>query len=140
MRIGNIVFSTFLIILLGGAYYSTLQLPPSLNPNAPGSAYAPRVYIISGIILCTIIIFNSIKEKTKEKFELNNRFYLYVFLSVVYFIAISFIGYYISTILILLSLLLLLGMRKWSSLLLIPVCYSIFVYAVFDLVIGLPIP
>ncbi|WP_099157035.1 tripartite tricarboxylate transporter TctB family protein [Virgibacillus ndiopensis] len=140
MKVANIIFSVLLLTLMSWILYLTLQIPKSPNPNIIGPSYVPLVYVWVGIVLAVFILLNSIREKTKEQFKLDKKFFLYVGIAIVYMILITIIGYYISTILLLIILFLLLGIRKLPQLMIIPIAYSLFVFIVFEKIIALPIP
>ncbi|GGB48231.1 hypothetical protein GCM10011409_27240 [Lentibacillus populi] len=140
MRIANGIFSALLLALMLGILYMTLQIPSSPNPNVIGASYVPMVYVIVGILLSVLILINSIKEKAGEAFKLDKKYFLYVLIAIAYMFSINIIGYYFSSILLIVLLYLLLGIRKWSQLLLIPILYALFIYIVFERIISLPVP
>lgn len=140
MRTGNIIFSSLLLALMFGVLYMTLQMPAAVNRDQIGPSYVPMVYVCAAIVLCIGIIIQSVKEKTKEPFHFDKRFFLYVFIAVIYLITIHFIGYYLSTVLSLVVLFLMLGVRKWYVLISVPSGFCLFIYIVFDRLVNLPIP
>lgn len=140
MKKGNIIFASFFLIVLIYLYYLTTKMRQPLDSSAPGPAYAPKLYIILGIILTIIIIYNSFKESNIKKFNLDKYFYLYLILIIIYTSIINIIGFYLATTLFLVTVFYILGIRKWQQVSLIIVSFLVFVFVVFDLIIDLPIP
>src|SRR5690625_2963585 len=103
MKKGNIIFASFFLTILVYLYYLTTQMRQPLDSNAPGPAYAPKLYIILGIVLTVIIIFNSFMEDNDKDFHLDKRFFLYLIMIVAYTFLINIIGFYIATALFLVT-------------------------------------
>lgn len=141
MKIANTIFAIILLLLLLVFMYSTLQIPKPINPNVIGPAYVPFVYLTFGIILSIFIIIFEVKDLYHlSQVKINLRLFLYIFIAIAYMFTINWVGYYLSSLIVIVLLYLLLGIRKWYQLIAIPLCYNLFVFLIFEKIISLPIP
>lgn len=122
------------------AFYA--HLIKSLSPQ---NAMYPKL-VVTIIFVLTIALTIQIllskntqnKEKVKAKFE-TVQFFTVLSLGLVYIAIIDFIGYFTSTLLFLTGLLFLLKASKKLSFI-VSLGFCIFVYFVFKVVLGVPVP
>jgi len=131
MKKGNIIFASVLLVGMLFLLVITLQLPEPIDEREIGAGYVPTLYIGMSIALLISIVFTNLKSGKDKKFDLDLKLLGYLFVIIIYVVAIDHIGYYISTFLTLVTLLIMLGERRKITLFSIPIGFIIFIYVVF---------
>lgn len=140
MKVGNIIVSVIFFCFMLLIFILALQIPSKPIDGGPGPGYIPLIYSSIGMLLSLGIFINSIREKTSEKFYLSNHFFLFILIITGYAILIPILNYYIATIIFIIIILLIMGARKLSLILLLPLIYSVFIFMIFEKVMGIPMP
>lgn len=119
-----------------------VHLIKSLNPqNAMYPKFIATIMFVLTIALTLQVVLSKnieTKEKTIKKFE-TFQFFTVLVLGFIYISIINFIGYFTSTLIFLSGLLLLLKASKKLSFV-ISLGFCIFVYFVFKVILGVPVP
>jgi putative tricarboxylic transport membrane protein len=141
VKIPNIVISIILIIVAGVFYSLTFQFP-KIALQETGPAFMPRIYCGALIILGLILLIQGIKTKTTShatestmKFALAAMGFIFVYL-----VIIPVIGFYLSTVLIVFSLLLFSKVRNKIILASVSLGTALFVYVFFAKLLKVSIP
>ena len=131
-----------LIIIVAGFFYSQTFDFPQLDNQLIGADFMPRVYCIFLIILGCILLIQTYRDKddTDEQ-ESTMKYSIGAMLFVIlYVIVIPYIGFYISTFLLVLGLLLFSKVKNKIYLIAIPVGTSLFIYVFFQILLKVSIP
>ncbi|MFZ7103892.1 MAG: tripartite tricarboxylate transporter TctB family protein [Peptococcaceae bacterium] len=135
----DLIIGIFLLIFEGILW--------TVNTQAPEKAgYYPRYLLICAIVLTLLLVIKSLKgsKVTQDEQSVLNKNYLHIAvliaLTVVYLFFLPYLGYIISTVFYVLSLMLYLGMRNKAYLFVTPLLTTIVLYFVFNkfLLIKLP--
>lgn len=147
MRKGTLFIASIFLVGLIYLYYLVTQIPPNILDTHTGPELMPKIYIIAGLAITVLLLIQTIRDKTQvvseeneqdEKIKMNLVYYLG--LLILYVLAISFVGYYIATFLVILVLLIIKKVKNIVLLIAVPVVFNLFIFILFDFVIGLPIP
>ncbi len=144
MRKGNIVVSIIMLILGGFVLYTTSSFP-QVNGNVVGPEFFPRIIAIGLLILGGILLIQNtiIKSEDKElKFfkKDNMKSYLVMLITLVYLIAMSFVGFVISSIIYLIILMIMYGIENKIKAVINSVVIVGIVYVVFNNLLSVPLP
>lgn len=141
MKNANSISGLIVIIIAGFFYALTFDFPDSSN-QAVGAEFMPRVYCIFLFVLGAMLIFQGVREKSHPTQEEDTFKYsaITMLLVLVYLIIIPFIGFYISTFLLILSLLLFSKVKSWIVLISIPVGTNLFILIFFQNFLNVSIP
>ncbi len=137
----NVFLSGFFIWLSVFFYYQTMlfDIPGGLNITSP--ALIPRIWAIALFIAVIWNIINELKNKNKPvktgNFKLTAKIIL---LLILYFIAIPYFGYFLSTPLFLIAAMYTLKYRKWSIMIINAFGFVLFSYLVFDILLKIELP
>lgn len=139
-NIPNLI-SGIIVTVLG---LSFLILSFGINTNSSdifNASFMPKIYTILIILFGVTIIINSFKNKlnTQSAKEYKGPI-MTMFLVVIYVIAIPIIGYYLSTIIMIFSFLLIIRFENKVLLILTPFIASGLVYVIFEILLKVPIP
>lgn len=134
--------SAVLIILFAGFFYAQTFDFPQLDNQLIGAEFMPRFYCILLIILGGILLFQRSTEKDEGDQEESTMKYSIgaMGLVILYVIIIPFVGFYLSTILMVLGLLLFSKVKNKIVLVAIPVGTSLFIYVFFQILLKVSIP
>lgn len=139
MKKGNIIFALILLAAMICLLILTYQIPKPLNDFEMGAGYVPTVYIYTSIIVIISIIVRQFKIQDISIFDFDLKTLLHIALVVVYVIAIDKLGYYVSTLAILITFLLVLGEKRKTILLSVPVGFLLFIYVIFEQILNIRI-
>lgn len=137
--------SGLLSILVGSFfYYLTLDFP-SIETDVLGAAFLPKLYsillIIFGVILITKKLVKSNTNPENQEGEFKGFYGLSSMVIVlIYVLLLPYIGFYIATILVMLTLLYFLKVRKILVLLSVSVGVTLFVFILFEKLLKVPLP
>lgn len=138
--------SGLLSILVGSFfYYLTLDFP-SIETDVLGAAFLPKLYsillIIFGVILITKKLVKSNTNPENQEGEFKGFFYglSSMVIVLIYVLLLPYIGFYIATILVMLTLLYFLKVRKILVLLSVSVGVTLFVFILFEKLLKVPLP
>ncbi len=146
----EIIVSSVLIVLSLIFYYLAEDFGSATNPLDVGPSAFPRLMLAFVAVLCVIQIFLSLRTRKKllqsgkeaKKLVINNSVAMVCtcVAMVLYALLIPVVGFYIVTPLLIFLVMLLMGNRKWKQLVLTPVCFTLFTYVAFSLVLGISLP
>ncbi|CEG22083.1 Tripartite tricarboxylate transporter TctB family protein [Planococcus massiliensis] len=134
--------SGLIIIIIAGFFYSLTFNFPKLENQLIGAEFMPRVYSVMLIILGSILLIQTFRNKEESDEQENTMKYsigamLFVIL---YVVVIPYIGFYISTFLLVLGLLLFSKVKNKILLITIPVGTSLFIFVFFQILLKVSIP
>lgn len=141
MKIPHIICGLISIVIGGFFYFLTFNFP-ELETTEVGPAFLPRVYCGLLIIFCVILFIQGLIEKGKEKTEEKTLGYALASMGIVllYVWILPIVGFYISTLLTIFSLLLFSRVRSKLILISIPIGSVLFVFIVFEKLLKVSIP
>lgn len=135
-------FIAGIIISIFGIIFFLLSLSIDGNSNEIFNAsFMPKAYtLLITVFGCTIII-NSFRDKENNQTlrEYKGPIAI-ILLTIVYVIAIPLIGYYLSTIIMILSFLLIVKFENKVLMILTPFIASGLMYIIFEVLLNVPIP
>ena len=146
MRVVNSVLAVILILF--GCFYSylTMQLPDRNLPNTLGSAFMPWVLVSCLYLLSILLLTQSLFRGTSENcdYRISKKegigiLFLFV-LVVVYIKALVLFGFILVTPVFLAVLMLFIGARKWTEILLTSILVTFGVYLFFQKVFQIILP
>ena len=134
--------SAVLIILFAGFFYALTFDFPKLDSQLIGAETMPRFYCILLIVLGGILLIQSFRDKEEANEEESTMKYSIGAMGfvILYVIIIPFIGFYLSTIFMVLGLLLFSKVKNKIILFAIPVGTSLFIYVFFQILLKVSIP
>jgi putative tricarboxylic transport membrane protein len=143
MTRANRVIGFGLLILSVYTWVSANAFPPS-NGIGPGPDYFPKLAAIILGLLAIMLIFKKEKQDG-EVYEISGKssallFVLGFVVMIVYAILIQWLGFSISSVLVAISWMVLMGIRKWVTLLVASVLISAGITYVFEYLLSVPIP
>jgi tripartite-type tricarboxylate transporter receptor subunit TctC len=137
----NIILSSIFLWISVFFFYQTMlfSIPEGLNITSP--ALIPRIWSVGLFIAVIWNIVNEWKGKNKPvkvgNYKLTGKI---IMLLLIYFVAISYIGYYLSTPLFLISAMYVLKYRKWPLMIINALGFVLFSYLVFDILLKIELP
>lgn len=144
MRKGNIVVSIIMLILGGFVLYTTASFPAG-SGNVVGPGFFPRIIAIGLLILGGVLFIQNTIIKSEDK-ELkvfkkeNMKSYLVMLITLVYLIAMSMVGFVISSIVYLIILMIMYGIENKAKAVINSVLIVGIVYVVFNNLLSVPLP
>ncbi len=127
------------------ALSEAVQLPPSMNPMDIGPAAFPYL-IIGGIIVCSLVLIvkayrkHSQGDEEKVTIVRANMVVVSIVILIVYAILIPILGYYLSTALAMIGLLLSSGQKRLIKLVFVTGGFLLFAWIGFENILGVPLP
>ena len=148
--LGEIIVSIVLIVLSVILYIIAGNFGRTLNPLDVGPAAFPRLALALTAGFCVIQIFLSLRtrkrfiqeNKEAKKLVINSKLIM-IFtcaVMVIYALLMPIAGFYRTTPVFIVLVMLLAGNRKWLQIALVPAGFNLFVYAVFHLLLGIRLP
>ena len=141
MRIQNMICGMS-ILILGGFFYALTFDFPQLSAKDPGPAFMPRIYCGLLILFGLIVFIRGILDKNKKEEQEKTFRYAIASMGIVllYIIAMPIVGFNISTLFLVFSLLLFSKVRSKITLISIPIGTVLFIYIVFVKLLKVSIP
>lgn len=139
MRIANLISSLMVLALAGAVFTMTLSFP-DLQGSETGPAFFPR--LLSGLlgILGIVLLFQSLRDRSSKPDGPLLGVIMVIALMFVYLLLFTWIGFLISTPIVVLAFLLYVKVKKWSSLIALPAGVTLFIYLLFVKFLGVPLP
>lgn len=143
---GEIIFHGFLMMILGFFYHQTNLINTARMTDPIGPAGFPRIMIILAFALLTSSLIKAVKkyrttEKKKGSIEEFDKGFLILFASIIAFVLlVNYLGFLIASGLLILAILLILGQRKLSRVVLFTVVASLVFTLVFGNLLSVPLP
>lgn len=136
-----------LIFIAASLYWLELikELPEGTSLSQYGPGFFPQIIVICISIISTMIIIQDLLNKNKkDKFDFEKvsvlRVFWLILLSIIYIGIMPVAGYIYSTIIVLAIAMLLFGLRKKITLLLVMVSFPIAISVVFRLLLKVQLP
>jgi len=137
----NVLFAGFFIWVAGFFYYQTMlfDIPKGLNITNP--ALIPGIWCVALLIFSIWNIYNELKGKNKPFKPGNVRLVSKILVALLlYFVAIPFVGYFLSTPVFLLAAMYILKYRKWTIMVINAFGFVLFSYFIFELLLKIDLP
>ncbi|MBP1932687.1 tripartite tricarboxylate transporter TctB family protein [Ammoniphilus resinae] len=132
--------ASFIVMILAVAVYAmTLQFP-SLEGFETGPAFFPKMLSIVFFILGVLLFLQSFRSSNDKLPEKMRDALIIMVLMLVYLYLVTLLGFNISTPIILVIFLAFLKVRTWYSYIALPIGVTFFVYLIFQVFLGVPIP
>lgn len=139
MKRGSAVISLLMIGLGLFVFFQTLTFPKAFNPNDFGPAFFPRVLSIVLIIFGIGILALTRKEEKEVKYSQLLLIAMSILLSLAYIAAVSYFGFYLSTIVFTALFLIILQVKaKMAATYSVALC--LIVYLIFTRLLSMPLP
>lgn len=139
-RTGDRVVASILLALAAAMFLYTFTFPSTLQPTDPGTAAFPRILAVALGVLALALIFRpdegSLLPERSGAFPMVG----IVILTAVYAGVLPLLGFLLSTALYMVGALILMGVRKPVYLALVPVGLSFALFALFGLLLEIPLP
>jgi putative tricarboxylic transport membrane protein len=141
MKIPNIICG-FIIMLVGGFFYTQTYQFQEVNVAEIGPSIMPRIYCGILVLLGGILVIQGFLTKIVKEEQENTMGYAVASMGfvLIYLLLIPFAGFYISTALLVLGLLLFSKVRNYVLLITIPLGTVLFVYICFERLLRVAIP
>lgn len=136
-----LIASIFLVALY--AFWNTFSMPVSFDPKVPGPAFFPRMILIFLFAYIALYVFlrkKKLQAPPKDREAGIKNGLLSAVLSVVYLLAMPFLGYFLSTFIYVAALLWLFDVKKITSLVFIPGAFVVVVYFIFFRLMAIDFP
>lgn len=140
------VISGLVSLILGALFYILTYGFPDIETDILGPGFLPKLYSILLVIFGLILIINAIVKRKREANEVKSTNYSYLYglasmlIVFVYILVLPYIGFYISTILVMLALLYFLKIRNYIILFSVSLGTVIFLFTIFEKLLKVPIP
>lgn len=140
MKAANIGSAFFMIALSIVVIITSSAFPEA--SNEPGAAFFPRLVSGLAIVLAVILVFQNLKVKTSTPIQWNHfsKVIGAALLLVLYLFGFLYIGYVVSTVIILFLMIRLLGSKKYVKNGLVSITFTVIVFLVFGLFLEVPLP
>ena len=135
---GNILIPCVFIAIALLFYLVTLTFPE----EEAGPSAIPHLWIVVLILLSVFLIFQALTGKMDPdpKSGRLDMLALFVGVTIAYLLAMQIVGYYISTLLFLLSVMYFLSYRKYATMFAVSGGWLLFAYLVFQRMLYIPLP
>ena len=136
--LGNILLPAYLIVLSLVFWIFTLDFPE----DVAGAAVIPRLYIFLILILSSILLLQIFRGKEKAVPPLERKGFLFLVMAILiaYFLAMPWMGYFLSTFLFIVLLMHMLSYKKKGRIWLIAGGWVIFSYFLFYKLLYIQLP
>lgn len=138
--VGDRVVAATLLALAVGMFLYTFTFPGTLQPTDPGTAAFPRILAVALGALALILLLRPQEVSLLPERAGAPAMVGIVVLTAVYAVVLPVLGFLVSSILYLAGALLLMKVRKPVYLVLVPICVSFALFALFGLVLEVPLP
>lgn len=137
MKKKNQITAIIVFLLSIAGYYEAMSYPAK-------SAVFPKFIFIFALISAVVLFITStlglIKEENESKIEKPKKVFLVIFITVLYFILIRPVGYFIVTPIYLFLTSYFLNLKNIKALILYPIGFTIFLYIGFRILLSVPLP
>ncbi|MBC8184082.1 tripartite tricarboxylate transporter TctB family protein [candidate division KSB1 bacterium] len=141
---GVMVFSVILIGISLFFYYLTWSFPQGSLAKSVGPASIPRIWIYTLFVFSLWQLINTLRKPEEQiKKDQQQRIGLvigFISMMVIYLVIINVVGYFISTLLFLVTGILLLSYRKYIFIIVSSVGFVLFAYLFFYKMLQIPLP
>lgn len=139
MKIANLIGSLVGMAVAVFFFYHTFAFPV-VQSQETGPAFMPRIFAVALMILSIILLIQSFFTKEKAPETKMKMIGLTMGIVLIYLLLIPTLGFYSSTILFVLVLILITKLKKPILLVVIPVAVPLFVFVFFEKMLRVPIP
>ncbi|RFU63866.1 tripartite tricarboxylate transporter TctB family protein [Peribacillus glennii] len=143
MRKGNFIVAILTMIFGVAVIYLSKDFPRVVS-DAPGPGVFPTILGYLSIFLGVLLFISNLKNKDIKKIYFftkeNKQVYGLVAIVIIYSISLNFIGFLWTTIAFLLTSIYFMGYRKKMYLIPVSVLFTLFIYFVFAVLFGTPLP
>lgn len=146
MKKENIIFGLIGVAISAYIFWETSKFPLDNIMNI-GPSFFPRFLAVGLFIFSMILIFLNlfrVEEKVEVKFSIKDpgvhRAAISLIITVLYGLIMGFLGFIITTILYLCSLMYLMKLRKWIRMLIISTGVSLIIYTIFKTLLNISLP
>ena len=130
----------FLVIAVSGYFYYLSNSFPSIKAQLTGPAFMPRFYIYVLVDLSIILILNSLRLENNKISGNIKMVFISMGLVFLYAVLIPNLGFYVSTLFFLTTLLWVSKVRKPITLITIPIGTLLFLFLFFQTLLKVPLP
>lgn len=145
MKYGEVVMDFLLLIGAVFLFYSALQIPGGISKEI-GPALWPGVLLAGIAILSFVLLVEKCRGKNEERKreeteqKEKGRFYLAVILPFAYLYFLQYVGFILSTLILLGSLIYLMGYRRRLLILVVPVIFVASILIFFGIIMQVDFP
>ena len=138
MKRANIIISLLVIVFGLVAYWYTSDFPGS-SGSETGPGFMPKIFIII-IILGISLLIKSIFFENEKATLYKKRIAIFILLFIIYNILIPILGFYVTSILFLISLLWMNNIKKLVYFFFVPLGVVTFIFIFFQTLLKVPLP
>jgi len=139
MKRANIIISLLVIVFGLVAYWYTSDFPGS-SGSETGPGFMPKIFIIIIIILGISLLIKSIFFENEKATLYKKRIAIFILLFIIYNILIPILGFYVTSILFLISLLWMNNIKKLVYFFFVPLGVVTFIFIFFQTLLKVPLP
>lgn len=144
MSIAEIIGGGFIVGFAGWFLNLALKFPAPLNPSDLGSGAFPKLITLIILLLSIVLIIKGIREFRTNPHKIiikrQSRVMAFIVTLIGYSISMPFLGYYISTAICVVLLLIIAGESKVRTCFLITAGFLLFSLVGFDILLDVPLP
>lgn len=145
MAVAEIITGIFFLLIAVVFFTLSMKLPPPMNQSDLGPATFPVMITVVITVLSIMLLYRGVKGKDSLtqpliKILRKNSVFIVVLLLLAYVVLMPLLGYYISTVVFFPILLWFAGEKNPKKLALISIFFVLFAKAVFDMLLGVPLP
>ncbi|MFZ5753151.1 MAG: tripartite tricarboxylate transporter TctB family protein [Bacillota bacterium] len=140
MRKGTTIIGVLLIIISTLFLIHTNSFPPP-TAKTLGPTFWPRIVLTVTIVLSVLMIaYQWMIPEIKLQNGNITRAVLGMVCLILFLVLCNFLGYFITALIFLVSILLIMGEKNWKILIMYPICFLLFIYLVFYLTLDVELP
>jgi len=140
----EIYFNLFLFAIGIAGLYFTYQIPDPGGSVDLGASFFPKIILFTLLGLVSIQLLLTILDKIKNPMTQDRVFvpkaFIFIAIIAAYIISFPVIGYKLSTFILILILMYLLEVKKYQYFIAIPAGTLAFLFIVFEILLGVPLP
>lgn len=140
MKRADLISSIIVMAVAIFFFYQTFAFPDTGADSETGPEFIPRIFSTLLMILGIILFIKSFTTKEEAPTTKVKMIALTIGILFVYMLLINFLGFYSSTILFVLVLLLITNIRKIALLITVPISIALFIFVFFENLLTVPIP
>jgi putative tricarboxylic transport membrane protein len=140
LRKGTTIIGVLLIIISTLFLIQTNSFPPP-TAKTLGPTFWPRIVLTVTIVLSVLMIaYQWMIPEIKLQNGNITRAVLGMVCLILFLVLCNFLGYFITALIFLVSILLIMGEKNWKILIMYPICFLLFIYLVFYLTLDVELP
>ncbi len=136
------IITSIIVFVFASLFLALTFSFPENKTKDVGPGLLPQMYSIALYVLCILLFIQGIRERKMKNPAIHNALlvFLAMVISLAYVSIIPFVGFYFATPIIMLILLFITQIRKWLTLICVPVGTTLFIFVFFEKILKVPVP